>query len=208
MEGLFNLLKEAENIKQNIKFTKICEAYNAADLKKTDLNGYNANTQSFRQYIKEIMDLLAKLNQEMEKIYKINDTMFSRNANLINNYAELEKIKNTKVSNDLSVKYTNIELKLFLCIKVFYTIIDIYKGLSTDEKSQVSEEILATKDHLLKVIAAVKKEFKIQQGLIYAPNIESEISKSEYDKAIKKYKLARYITKYSNTSSNRSKYLK
>ena len=53
MEGLFNLLKEAENIKQNIKFTKICEAYNAADLKKTDLNGYNANTQSFRQYIKE-----------------------------------------------------------------------------------------------------------------------------------------------------------
>lgn len=165
MEGLFNLLKEAENIKQNIKFTKICEAYNAADLKKTDLNGYNANTQSFRQYIKEIMDLLAKLNQEMEKIYKINDTMFSRNANLINNYTELEKIKNTKVSNDLSVKYTNIELKLFLCIKVFYTIIDIYKGLSTDEKSQVSEEILATKDHLLKVIAAVKKEFKIQQEL-------------------------------------------
>lgn len=164
MEGLFNLLKEAENIKQNIKFTKICEAYNAADLKKTDLNGYNANTQSFRQYIKEIMDLLAKLNQEMEKIYKINDTMFSRIANT-NNYAELEKTKNTKVSNDLSVKYTNIELKLFLCIKVFYTIIDIYKGFSTDEKSQVSEEILATKDHLLKVIAAVKKEFKIQQEL-------------------------------------------
>lgn len=164
MEGLFNLLKEAENIKQDIKFTKICEAYKAADLKKTDLNGYNANTQSFRQYIKEIMDLLAKLNQEMEKIYKINDTMFSRIANT-NNYAELEKTKNTKVSNDLSVKYTNIELKLFLCIKVFYTIIDIYKGFSTDEKSQVSEEILATKDHLLKVIAAVKKEFKIQQEL-------------------------------------------
>ena len=164
MEGLFNLLKEAENIKQNIKFTKICEAYKAADLKKTDLNGYNANTQSFRQYIKEIMDLLAKLNQEMEKIYRINNNMFSHNAN-INNYKELEKIKNTKVSNDLSVQYTNIELKLFLCIKVFYTIIDIYKGFSTDEKSQVSEEILATKDHLLKVIAAVKKEFKIQQEL-------------------------------------------
>ena len=93
MEELFNLLKEAENIKQNIKFTKICEAYNAADLKKTDLNGYNANTQSFRQYIKEIMDLLAKLNQEMEKIYKINDTMFSRIANT-NNYAELCAVKN------------------------------------------------------------------------------------------------------------------
>ena len=54
----------------------------------------------------------------------------------------------------------------------------------------------------------IDKKYYWSQGLIYAPNIESEISKSEYDKAIKKYKLARYITKYSNTSSNRSKYLK
>jgi hypothetical protein len=163
MEELFNILKEAEDIKQNIKFTKICEAYNAADLKKTDLDGYTANTQSFRQYIKEIMELLAKLNQEMAKIYKIDTTMFSRNAN-INNFTELEKTKNAKISKDLTVKYTNIELKLFLCIRVFYTIIDIYRGFTTEEKSQVSEEILATKDHLIKVIAAVKEEFKIQQA--------------------------------------------
>ena len=54
----------------------------------------------------------------------------------------------------------------------------------------------------------IDKKYYWSQGLIYAPNIESEISKSEYDKAIKKYELARYITKYSNTSSNRSKYLK
>ena len=54
----------------------------------------------------------------------------------------------------------------------------------------------------------IDKKYYWSQGLIYAPNTESEISKSEYDKAIKKYKLARYITKYSNTSSNRSKYLK
>lgn len=175
MEGLFNLLKEAEDIKQNIKFTRICEAYNAADLKKTDINGYNANTQSFRQYIKEIMDLLAKLNQEMEKIYKIDTNMFSRNAN-INNFVELEKTKNAKISKDLTVRYTNVELKLFLCIKVFYTIISIYKGFTTEEKSQVSEEILATKDHLIKIIAAVKEEFKIQQAKYgdicnYAENI-------------------------------------
>ncbi len=175
MEELFNILKEAEDIKQNIKFTKICEAYNAADLKKTDLDGYTANTQSFRQYIKEIMELLAKLNQEMAKIYKIDTTMFSRNAN-INNFTELEKTKNAKISKDLTVRYTNVELKLFLCIKVFYTIIDIYKGFTTEEKSQVSEEILATKDHLIKVIAAVKEEFKIQQAKYgnicnYADNI-------------------------------------
>ena len=54
----------------------------------------------------------------------------------------------------------------------------------------------------------IDKKYYWSQGLIYANNFESEISKSEYDKAIKKYKLARYITKYSNTSSNRSKYLK
>lgn len=175
MEELFNILKEAEDIKQNIKFTKICEAYNAADLKKTDLDGYTANTQSFRQYIKEIMELLAKLNQEMANIYKIDTTMFSRNAN-INNFTELEKTKNAKISKDLTVRYTKVELKLFLCIKVFYTIIDIYKGFTTEEKSQVSEEILATKDHLIKVIAAVKEEFKIQQAKYgnicnYADNI-------------------------------------
>lgn len=184
MEGLFNLLKEAEDIKQNIKFTKICEAYNAADLKKTDLNGYNANTQSFRQYIKEIMDLLAKLNQEMEKIYKIDNNMFNRNAN-INNFVELEKTKNAKISKDLTVRYTNVELKLFLCIKVFYTIIDIYKGFTTEEKSQVSEEILATKDHLIKVITAVKEEFKIQQAKYgnicnYADNIISVEQADKY----------------------------
>lgn len=184
MEELFNLLKEAEDIKQNIKFTKICEAYNAADLKKTDLNGYNANTQSFRQYIKEIMELLAKLNQEMEKIYKIDNNMFNRNAN-INNFVELEKTKNAKISKDLTVRYTNVELKLFLCIKVFYTIIDIYKGFTTEEKSQVSEEILATKDHLIKVIAAVKEEFKIQQAKYgnicnYADNIISVEQADKY----------------------------
>lgn len=184
MERLFNLLKEAEDIKQNIKFTKICEAYNAADLKKTDLNGYNANTQSFRQYIKEIMDLLAKLNQEMEKIYKIDNNMFNRNAN-INNFVELEKTKNAKISKDLTVRYTNVELKLFLCIKVFYTIIDIYKGFTTEEKSQVSEEILATKDHLIKVIAAVREEFKIQQAKYgnicnYADNIISVEQADKY----------------------------
>ena len=54
----------------------------------------------------------------------------------------------------------------------------------------------------------IDKKYYWSQGLIYANNFESEISKSEYDKAIKKYELARYITKYSNTSSNRSKYLK
>ena len=54
----------------------------------------------------------------------------------------------------------------------------------------------------------IDKKYYWSQGLIYANNFESQISKSEYDKAIKKYELARYITKYSNTSSNRSKYLK
>ena len=130
------------------------------------------------------MDLLAKLNQEMEKIYKIDNNMFNRNAN-INNFVELEKTKNAKISKDLTVRYTNVELKLFLCIKVFYTIIDIYKGFTIEEKSQVSEEILATKDHLIKVIAAVREEFKIQQAKYgnicnYADNIISVEQADKY----------------------------
>lgn len=164
MEGLFNLLKEAERIGQDIKFTKIYETYNAADLRKDNINGYKANTQSFRQYIKEIMDLLSKLNAEMEKIFKTNQSLFNRNAT-IDNFVELEKSNNIKLSKDLSSKYLKIEYKLFLCIKVFYRIFDIFKGLPLNEQSQLSNEMISTKGHLVKVITAIKNEFKNQQEL-------------------------------------------
>lgn len=164
MEGLFNLLKEAERIGQDIKFTKIYETYNAADLRKDNINGYKANTQSFRQYIKEIMDLLSKLNAEMEKIFKTNQSLFNRNAT-IDNFVELEKSNNIKLSKDLSSKYLKIEYKLFLCIKVFYRIFDIFKGLPLNEQSQLSNEMISTKGHLVKVITALKNEFKNQQEL-------------------------------------------
>lgn len=184
MEGLFNLLKEAERIGQDIKFTKIYEAYNAADLRKDNINGYKANTQSFRQYIKEIMDLLSKLNAEMEKIFKTNQSLFNRNAT-INNFVELEKSNNIKLSKDLSSKYLKIEYKLFLCIKVFYRIFDIFKGLPLNEQSQLSNEMISTKGHLAKVITAIKNEFKTQQDLYgcihnYAGNIISVEQVDEY----------------------------
>jgi hypothetical protein len=177
MKGLFNLLKEAERIERDIKFTKIYEAYNAADLRKDNINGYNANTQSFRQYIKEIMDLLSKLNAEMEKIFKTNQSLFNRNAN-IDNFVELEKSNNIKLSKELSYKYLKIEYKLFLCIKVFYRIFNIFKGLPLNIQSRLSNEMISTKGHLIKVITAIKNEFKTQQELYgcihnYAGNIIS-----------------------------------
>lgn len=184
MEGLFNLLKEAERIGQDIKFTKIYEAYNAADLRKDNIKGYKANTQSFRQYIKEIMDLLSKLNAEMEKIFKTNQSLFNRNAT-IDNFVELEKSNNIKLSKDLSSKYIKIEYKLFLCIKVFYRIFNIFKGLPLNEQSQLSNEMISTKGHLVKVITAIKNEFKTQQELYgcihnYEGNIISVEQADEY----------------------------
>lgn len=184
MNNLFHLLAEADRIKQEIRYEHICEAYNAADLKKDDLNGYNANTQSFRQYIIEIKNLLDGLNQEMQKIYNLDTKMFSRNANL-DNINALEQTLNKKLENDLSSKYLIIEYKLFLCIKVFYRIFEVFKSLNLEVQSELADGFKTTKNHLIKIITAVRDAFKTQQGKYgcihnYAENIISVENADKY----------------------------
>ena len=172
MERLLNLLKEAERISQDIKFRRISEAYNAADLKKTDEDGYIANTKSFEQYVAEVNTLLGGLNDEIVKIVK-SDLQSFKNSQAQNVGQEetddprkAQDLKNLKIklSNDITSKYLPIEYKLFLCIKLFYDTFNIFTGLPLDVKSRLADSMKTTKNNLLNTINSVRDEFKNQQG--------------------------------------------
>lgn len=175
MERLLNLLKEAERISQDIKFRRISEAYNAADLKKTDEDGYIANTKSFEQYVAEVNTLLGGLNDEIVKIVKSDLQSFknsqtqkpiSAGQEETDDPKKAQDLKNLKIklSNDITSKYLPVEYKLFLCIKLFYDTFNIFTGLPLDVKSRLADSMKATKTNLLNTINSVRDEFKNQQS--------------------------------------------
>lgn len=197
MDTLLELLKRSESVKQDIKFARIYESYNAADLKKTDMDGYNANTQSFRQYVTEIVKLTNELEGEMQTVADLNSRILNNvrddntedEAKNQENKAynkSLASLYTKRLSHDLTEKYTKVEYKLFLCISVFYNILDIYKALPINDRASVTDAVQKTKESLVTLIKYVKNTFiKLQtahKGLIhnYAGNAISVEQAEEY----------------------------
>lgn len=145
MENLELLVEASEKLKQDVKYTRFCEmGFSANDSKLNNRKGFNANTQDFRKYAIEIVDMANKLLSEMDKIY---DLVKKRLGPVLSP----ENIDNS-TEEKFSKIYGKLEYKVYMCLKVYLNMAEIYKGLPEHDKAELSDTLIGVDNQMRKLI--------------------------------------------------------
>jgi len=145
MNNLELLVEASEKLKQNVRYTKFCEmGFSANDAKLNNKKGFDANTQDFRKYAMEIIEMANKLRAEMDSIYKL----ITKRLGHVLKPADFDNSTQEKFSRI----YGRLEYKVYMCLKVYLNMVEIYKGLPDYDKNEVSDTFIGVDKQMRKLI--------------------------------------------------------